>query len=204
MKKVKQLIRGCGGMFMGCGGLAAAAAIGLVALILLAWLVWPTLYRHETLTLPDGQTVPVRFHRLTGDAERLGEAGWEPWLPELAGGPAGPVVALPTEELARLGDVRVRVDFRQRMVHLFLHNGGEMFAVTVATARIRAQTADGERLYEKIYSFHAREPMLPGQSGELLCLDAADLFSALAQSGDATVAGEVLSAQGFRPAGRPR
>jgi hypothetical protein len=204
MKKVKQMVRGCGGLFMGCGGLAAAAAIGLVVILLLAWLVWPTLYRQDSVTLPDGRSVPVRIHRITGDIERLGEAGWEPWRPELAGGPAGPAVNLPTEELARLGEIRVRVDVDERMIHLFLFNGGKRFAVTAAAANLRADTADGDRLYEKAYSFQARDPVLPGQSGELICLDAADLFSALAGTGDVVITGEILSAQGFAPAAPPR
>jgi len=195
MKKVKQLARGCGGLFMGCGGLATAAAIGVAALLLLAWLVWPTFYRHETVTLPDGRETMVRIHRLTGDVERLGAAGWEPWSPELTG--AGAPVTLPTAELAELGELQIRLDHDRQLLRIFFFNGNRRFAVTTVAVKIRADGVDGGRLYEKVYPFYARDPVLPAQSGELICLDAADLFSALAGASEATIRGEAVSAQGF-------
>ncbi|MBN2433042.1 MAG: hypothetical protein JXQ27_16340 [Acidobacteria bacterium] len=197
MKKIKQLARGCGGLFMGCGGLATAAAISIVVLLLLGWLVWPTLYRHETVTLPDGPRATVRIHRITGEVERLGAAGWEPWPAELAGGGAGSPVTLPSAELTELGDLQIRLDHDRQLLRLFLFNGSRQFAITTVGVKIRANGADGRRLYEKVYPFYARDPVRPAQSGELICLDAADLFSALAGAGEVAIRGEALTARGF-------
>ncbi len=49
--------------------LGAAAVIGAVAFLTT---VWPTIYRYDRL-----RTSPVRINRLTGNAEKLGNNGWE-------------------------------------------------------------------------------------------------------------------------------
>ncbi len=48
----------------------------VVPLTLLAWTVWPTLYRYDRTNL-DGRVVLVRVHRFTGRAQRLTRQGWE-------------------------------------------------------------------------------------------------------------------------------
>jgi hypothetical protein len=54
---------------------------GLVLLLVFlafAAFVWPTLYRYDHVTV-DGDTYPVRIHRVTGHADMLvPEEGWVP------------------------------------------------------------------------------------------------------------------------------
>jgi hypothetical protein len=61
---------------------ASAAWLFRIALALLAaafvTFVWPTAYRYDHVTV-EGDTYPVRIHRITGHADVLvPEAGWLP------------------------------------------------------------------------------------------------------------------------------
>lgn len=50
----------------------------LLVLLVFAAFVWPTLYRNDHVTV-DGDTYPVRIHRVTGRADMLvPEEGWIP------------------------------------------------------------------------------------------------------------------------------
>jgi hypothetical protein len=52
----------------------------LVGAILFVRYVWPTKYSYDRIQL-GGYEFPVRIDRFTGDAERLGNAGWQPLRP---------------------------------------------------------------------------------------------------------------------------
>lgn len=63
------------------GWLYGVGALTIVALLAaasaFAWLVWPTPYRHDHY-----EAIPIRIHRITGEAERLiPTVGWEPITP---------------------------------------------------------------------------------------------------------------------------
>src|SRR5262245_58785625 len=53
----------------------AIRGIAMAVLVLFAWLVWPTVYRYDSMTV--GPThLAVRIHRITGRAEALRLNGW--------------------------------------------------------------------------------------------------------------------------------
>ncbi len=55
-----------------------ASLIVLAIVVLLATFVWPTRYRYDHMTV-DGDLVPVRIDRLSGDADMLvPDDGWVP------------------------------------------------------------------------------------------------------------------------------
>jgi hypothetical protein len=68
------------------------ALLGLALLLAFLAFVWPSFYRYDHITL-DGDTYPVRIHRITGHADVLSMDGWEPMAPsgdQGSGGPPGP------------------------------------------------------------------------------------------------------------------
>lgn len=47
--------------------------LAVAALAALAYFVWPTPWRYDRI-----RELPVRIHRITGDAEMLTPSGWQP------------------------------------------------------------------------------------------------------------------------------
>ncbi len=57
-------------------------AVAVLALWVLITYVWPTRYHYDRVTF-DGDTYPVRIHRVTGEAEMLlPDEGWAPMKAE--------------------------------------------------------------------------------------------------------------------------
>jgi hypothetical protein len=55
-------------------------ALILVAAVPFAIYVWPTKYAYDQIKLGESQ-FPIRIHRVTGYAEQLTPAGWQPLSP---------------------------------------------------------------------------------------------------------------------------
>jgi hypothetical protein len=67
--------------------------VTLTMVVLFALFVWPTQWRYDHLTV-DGDTYPVRIHRLTGHAwVLLPGDGWTPAEDVETGGDQGPEAA---------------------------------------------------------------------------------------------------------------
>jgi hypothetical protein len=70
----------------------------LILIAFFAWLVWPTPYSYRNYK-PDDIAYLLRFHRLSGNVDKLTASGWEPMKPYVAPSNSDAARTVPLDQL---------------------------------------------------------------------------------------------------------
>jgi hypothetical protein len=124
-----------------------AIVVGAVLLVVscVAWFVWPTPYRFDTMR-SGSSSVPVRINRFSGEAERLTVVGWRAMQSSPA--TATEAVRLMPAELAKLTGTAGIADYG--WINADIYNGND-FDLGYVVISVTVTNADGSAVFTRDY-----------------------------------------------------
>jgi hypothetical protein len=113
--------------------------------LVLGFLVWPTIYRYDHMELGEGRSFPVRINRFNGSAEILIAGGWKPITKSESSSSAQ---GLPTFELTKING-RASIDSLGWFV-CETYNGSH-WTIDHFTVEITVREKNGEEILSRQY-----------------------------------------------------
>lgn len=129
----------------------ASAITGLVLVLAILALGWPTLYRYDRYT-NGGDTTTIRTNRFTGSVQVLTARGWLARSITLAA-PALPV-ALSAEELRQIQSSTKCGVNASGMLQVRLYNGGNKRMASDIVVHLVAMDQKGKHILDRQYTAH--------------------------------------------------